>query len=403
MIKSVCLLGSAAGRNAGDAALISGIMDAIDQRLDRRVLYKIPTLFPHFVNETYTQNDVQAISVMPWTGSIKLFGLPTRKAVVTSDLSLVFDAVLFDRDLFNPMFNFLSSLYFLLPAAKKAGKFVGLYNCGVGPIKTNLGARMLKRVCDNCDFITVRDEGSADVLREIQVPESRIVVTADAALNAPACSDSDVMAIFDSIKLDPTREILAININKYINTWSAQSSKKITLHEFLELMASAVGNAADKIGAPVLLVSTYHGDIELATQLRKLIKTTVPVYAIDNRQYDHYEIKGVLARVGLLFAMRLHAMVLASSAGTPIAGLAYQPKVSHYFEHLHIPSFCTDFENFTAERISDFIVSAWRQRAEIRSKIYERLPVLQQQALVAAECVAQLEQGIGADPAHLVA
>jgi hypothetical protein len=165
MINSVCLLGSAAGRNAGDAALISGIMEAIDLRLKRRLLYRVPTLFPRFVEQTYRHNRVEAINVMPWTGSLKLLGWPTYRAVTGSDLSLVFDAVLFDRSLFNPMFNFLSSLYFLLPAAKKAGRRVGLYNCGVGPITTDLGAKMLKKVCDSCDFITVREEGSAEVLR----------------------------------------------------------------------------------------------------------------------------------------------------------------------------------------------------------------------------------------------
>ena len=75
MLNSVCLLGSAAGRNAGDAALISGIMEAIDLRLQRKLLYRIPTLFPRFVEETYRHNRVEAVNVMPWTGSLKLLGL----------------------------------------------------------------------------------------------------------------------------------------------------------------------------------------------------------------------------------------------------------------------------------------------------------------------------------------
>ena len=95
MLNTVCLLGSAAGRNAGDAALISGIMEAIDLRLQRQLLYRIPTLFPSFVEEAYRHNRVEAVNVMPWTGSLKLFGWPTYKAVTQSDLSLVFDAVLF--------------------------------------------------------------------------------------------------------------------------------------------------------------------------------------------------------------------------------------------------------------------------------------------------------------------
>jgi hypothetical protein len=121
MLNSVCLLGSAAGCNAGGAALISGIMETIDLRLQHKFLYRIPTLFPRFVEQSYRHNRVEEVNVMPWTGSLKLIGWPTYKGTTGSDLSLVFDAVLFDRSLFNPMFNFLSSFYFRLPAAKKAG------------------------------------------------------------------------------------------------------------------------------------------------------------------------------------------------------------------------------------------------------------------------------------------
>lgn len=391
MINTVCLLGSAAGRNAGDAALISGIMDAIDLRLERKLLYKIPTLFPSFVNETYRANNVEAINVMPWTGSIKLFGLPTRKAVVESDLSLVFDAVLFDRSLYNPMFNFLSSLYFLLPAAKKAGKKVGLYNCGVGPITTPMGEKMLKRVCDVCDFITVREEGSANVLRKIGVPENRFVVTADAALNAPGIPDEEVNKIFRDIGLDPNEEIMALNINKYLNTWSNQSNAKITVNDFLDLMANSVNQAAASITAPLLLVSTYHGDIELTAEFRKRLKVKQQVAAIDNKKYDHYQIKGVLSKVSLLFAMRLHAMILASSSGTPIAGLAYQPKVQHYFDQLGISDSCTDFADFSIEKMSKFLITNWERRVETKGILAREIPLLQQKAMIAANCVAELD------------
>ena len=393
MINSVCLLGSAAGRNAGDAALISGIMEAIDLRLKRRLLYRVPTLFPRFVEQTYRHNQVEAVNVMPWTGSLKLLGWPTYRAVTGSDLSLVFDAVLFDRSLFNPMFNFLSSLYFLLPAAKKAGRRVGLYNCGVGPITTELGAKMLKKVCDSCDFITVREEGSAEVLRRIGVPENRFLVTADAALNAPGISDEEIDSIYRTIGLNPTQEILAININKYLNTWSEQSGVKLDVGGFLDLIATAINQLCRTVAAPLLLVSTYHGDIELTAELRKRLQVSQPVAAIDNRQYDHYQIKGVLSKVSMLFAMRLHAMILASSSGTPIAGLAYQPKVQHYFDQLGIADSCTDFQQFSSERIHRFLLANWERRQATREILAERIPQLQQKAMIAADCVAELDAG----------
>lgn len=392
MIKSVCLLGSAAGRNAGDNALISGIIEGIDQILDRKLEYYIPTLFPEFIRKTYSAHNAIPVNIMPWTGSIKLFGLPARKAVLNSDLSLVFDAVLFDRALFNPMFNFLSSLYLLLPVAKKAGKKVGLYNCGVGPIQTKLGVKMLKKVCDVCDFITVRDAGSADILREIGVAEERFLITADAALNAPAVSDAEVGKILSEIGVVPEKEILAVNINKYINTWSAQSSSQITEDQFLNIIAEAVSQVAEEnSNLQLLLLSTYHGDIGLTKNLASRLSVSCPLSFMNNKDYDHYQIKGVLSRVSLLFAMRLHAMILASSAGSPVAGLAYQPKCNYYFEELGSPESCIDFTDFNSERISAFIGEQWSKRHHLKSHLANIMPDLKKKALIAADCVARLD------------
>jgi len=393
MINTICLLGSAAGRNAGDAALISAIMDAVDQKLERPLVYRIPSLFPDFIKQTYRAHSVEAVNIMPWTGSLKLCGWPAYRAVTRSDLSLVFDAVLFDRALFNPMFNFLSSLSFLIPAAKRAGRKTGLYNCGVGPITTPLGAKMLKRVCDHCDFITVRDEGSADVLRTIGIPANRFTVTADAALNAPGIPDEEINAIYSRIGLDPGGDILAININKYLHTWSDQRGQSLTSEDFLDQVAATINQLASSISAPLLLVSTYHGDIALTQALRKRIRVPQPVAVIDNKEYDHFQIKGVLSKVSLLFAMRLHAMILASSSGTPIAGLAYQPKVRHYFEHLQIDSACMDFTGFSTARLHEFILGAWNNRGAIRETLKTQVPIMQRRALIAADCVATLDAG----------
>lgn len=392
MIETICLLGSAAGRNAGDAALISGIMDAVDQRLSRQLLYRIPTLFPDFVRSTYRDNRVEAVNIMPWTGSLKLMGYPTYRAVTRSDLSLVFDAVLFDRSLYNPMFNFLSSLCWLLPAAKKAGKRVGLYNCGVGPIRTEAGAKMLRRVCDACDFMTVRDQGSADELRRIGIAEDRFQVTADAALNAPGIPEEKIAALFADIGMDPAQEILALNVNKYLNTWSDQRETPLTQEAFLDMMAGAINRFAAEEPVPLLLVTTYHGDVALTEALRQRLKVKQQVAAVDNLKLDHYQIKGLLSKVGMLFAMRLHAMILASASGTPIAGLAYQPKVRHYFEHAGIPEACTDFEGFSEENMYQFLKRNWAARGEIRATLAVEVPKMQAQAKVAAECVGRLSE-----------
>ncbi len=393
MINSITVLGSSSGRNAGDAALISGIMEAVDKRLGRKIQYEIPTLYPDFISKTYVNHSAKPINVMPWTGSLKLFGFPTLASVKRTDMSVVFDAVLFDRSLYNPMFNFLSSLALLLPAAKKAGKRVGLYNCGVGPISTPAGARMLKRIADVCDFITVREEGSLEVLRRVGVSDDRVILTADAALNAPAISPAETDQLMKELKLDQEREILGININVYLDSWASATGERGTLtkEKFLAVMSEGINKACEKISAPILLICTMHKDIELTRELMGLLRVKQPVIFIDNKKYNHYQLKGIFSRLSLLYAMRLHAIILASSAGAPIAGLAYQPKVTHYFEQLGLQDYCVDFTNFTSGSVCEFLNNAWDNRMVIKSILDDTIPALQQKALIAAECVAKYD------------
>jgi hypothetical protein len=131
MLKSVTLLGSSSGRNAGDAALMSGIMDTVDAACGRRLLYEIPTIRTNFVWESY-ENRVRPVGLMPWNLAIKILGVPTYQSVMRTDLSLIFDAVLFDRSLYNPLFNFLSTFHLILPRAKQRGKKLAMFNVGIG-------------------------------------------------------------------------------------------------------------------------------------------------------------------------------------------------------------------------------------------------------------------------------
>ena len=391
MINSVTVLGSSSGRNAGDAALISGIMNSVDAACGRKLLYEIPTIKPNFISSSYP-NRVQPISMLPWSLSLKMLGLPTYNSINRTDLSLVFDAILFDRSLYNPLFNYLSTLAFLLPRAKKRGKMLGFYNVTAGPVSTDAGKRMLRELADCMDFITVRDEGSFKVLADIGVKNPRILLTADAALNCPPAPKERVDQILSGIGL-LGKEFLAININAYMDTWAKPGITPMGREKFLSTYATALNGVIKQIGVPVLFVSTQHLDVDITRDLMGRITAPLGKFHISNVELSHYEVQGVLGRAALLFAMRLHAMILASSQLTPVAGIAYLPKNDFYFGALGLPELSMSFDDFSAEGLSRNIIGAWEKRQSIRTSLIARIPVLQREANKAAELVAALDRG----------
>lgn len=389
MINSITLLGSSSGRNAGDAALISGIMDSIDEAMGRRIVYEIPTVKPSFIRSTY-KNETRPISMMPWAGSLKMLGIPTYRSIMRTDLSLVFDAVLFDRSLYNPLFNYLSSLYILLPLAKKRGKRMGFYNVTAGPVPTKAGQKMLREIAELMDFITVRDEASLKILRDIGVTNPNVSVTADAAVTVACAPEPRVLEIIRKIGLDPNKPILGININKYIDTWADPNRKSMGPEKFVEVYSAGVNSFLKDHPAQVMLVSTQHHDVPISRALQAKIVGAQGTALLSNTEYNHHEIKGALGRVSLLLGMRLHCTILGASALAPTLGLVYQPKVRHFFQSLGAESCCLSFENFTAEDIKRHLTWGWENRAQLKSHLAAEIPRLQNQAKEAARMVAAL-------------
>jgi polysaccharide pyruvyl transferase WcaK-like protein len=392
MIKTISVLGSSSGRNAGDAALIAGLMEAIDGTFNQRLLYEIPTINERFIWNAYP-NRVRPVSMMPWALSVKMLGIPTLMSMLRADLSLVFDAILFDRSLYNPLFNHMSTLRVFAPLAKKKGRKLGYYNVGVGPITTPAGAKIFRELSEMMDFITVRDQASYNILRDCGVKNPNVLLTADAALNVTASPKERIDQIFKDLKLDPNEEVLGINVSTYLDSWTAPGKKGMSREKFVDVFSKALNIVTEQIGKPILLIGTQHDDVPLSKAIQSKLTNKVKNAICSNIEYSLYDIKGILGRVSLLFAMRLHAVILASSELAPVSALPHQPKVHHYLETLGLSEYGLTFEGFSSETVSQHILKAWEERKKIKNTLENIIPKLKNEALKAAELVFALDQG----------
>jgi polysaccharide pyruvyl transferase WcaK-like protein len=397
-INSVTILGSSSGRNAGDAALLSGIMDSVDAACDKRLVYEIPTYRPDFVHASY-RNRVRGVSMLPWDGTVGMLGLPTYNSVKRTDLTIIYDAMLFDRKLWNPLTNYMPAARLFLPMAKKKGSLTGLFNCGTGPVQTAAGCKMLKEIGDTADFLTLRDNEGLDLLRDIGVKNPNALVTADAALNVPPSSKNRIDGIMKELGLAGASEILAVNVNTYLNTWTESGDKPLTQEEFTTVMAAALDLVRKELNVPLLFVCTQHHDVEITTQVMSKLKERGQTALFSNKIYSHYDIRGVFEKVSMLFAMRLHANILCSAAKTPISGLMFQKKVTNYYKLLGLEERLLSFSNFEKQKLAEHILKCWQERAQAKAQLEVVIPKLQREALRAADLIALLDRGIKVEDA----
>ena len=187
----------------------------------------------------------------------------------------------------------------LIWLAKRMGKKVALLGQGLGPLKRSISRKLAKHTLNACDLVTFRERVSFETARKLGVHEEICSVTADLTF------------VWDDL---PNRELkaeLGVNLRPVKERWR------------IDALARAIENAL-KEGNRILLLPLQPKSDELALK---------PLASLSRAGWWSYEtwfdgLRGI-ASVGLIIAMRLHALIAACLLGIPFVGLNYDPKVAN--------------------------------------------------------------------------
>lgn len=361
----ITLLGNNSGRNLGDAAIMSSILESLSLRLPDAEFF-VPSINPGWITKHYgSKYNVKAVDVMPWTGSVRLLGIPTMNCLRKSDVALICDGIIFGKKLWNPAFNYLVTLAPLVPISKVLGCKVVCYSCGIGPFPSDISKKMAKAVIGGSDLVMMRERDSKALCTEIGVTNS-IELTADAAFINPTSSQERAREILAHLKLDPQKPILAINATGYLDTWLPKDSRLSDSVRFIKEYGESVKRALEKAHDKfqILVLSTHPMDEGVCRVLADAAGGSL----ITNSEYLSHDLQAVLRECGLLVGMRFHSTVLASAVETPVVGLVYMPKVRGFLRYLECPEYALELKDLTPEFLTEKISTAWNSRAELRAK-----------------------------------
>ena len=380
----ITLLGSNSGNNLGDAAILAATLDVFTEEFPNAEFY-VPTTHPGFTDRNYGEKyNVHGVNVMPWTGSVRLFGIPTMIAMAKSDAALIGDGIIFGKKFFNPLFNFLITLLFLAPWAKLTKCKLICFCCGIGPFPTKISEWAAKYVINSCELVIMRDKDSEQLARDIGVTKP-IHVTGDAAfLNKVNCRDS-AKKLAQRLNIDLSRPTLGINVTKYIDRWLPKDRKVSDRGNFIELVAEAAQQLKEEIGEELqfLVFSTHPMDEEVCTKLSDLIGGTV----IENSTLLSHDIQSLMRECDLFIGMRVHSLILASSVAAPVIGMIYAPKVRSFLNLIESPKFGLELNELTSEILALKLKKGWQCRSELQGKQQQVVDRLKDGARGAAKTV----------------
>ena len=337
----VYIMGFVGAGNAGDEAILAGTLHLLRERGVTDI-----GVFSWNPSETEHVHGVRAFPVLPGLTGIKNFAAVLRRG----DLLLLGGGSLLQDGEPRIVPFWLSRAV----AAKAKGCTVVFHAQGAGPLRT-LGARLLVRVLLplSSSLVTVRDVDSQKL-----IAYARPNLVADPALALPQLA----------VPKQPKSAVIALR-------------KCSGREEEERKLVAALGNLSAEHGLTYAFLPMHiPDDVPLAEDLARRCQGTVVSYS------SLTELREVLARAEVVLAMRLHAAILAAGVGTPVVGLAYDPKVRAFFRDLGLERAVLPWgEEFQGEHLQAAVSAALVENHAQRHATAEVLTQMRARAALAVD------------------
>ena len=370
-MKRITVLGTFSGRNAGDNAILGNLLDDITEKYSD-IKFLIPTWSVDFVNKHFGHHNIEAMGLKPWNMAFKIFGYPTYKSMIDTDLVLITDNILFDRKYFNPLFNYLSTIALFAPAAKKKNIPILPYNASLGPITTDRGRAAMQKILDASPYLSVRDQQSKDMLDNNKLKYTKIIDGADCAINTKNIDERKINEIAQKEGLFKNPNgTLSFNINAYIDSWQKimHGGEEFGREKFVELIAKTLDSIIEEMKLDIMFTVTQVMDITIVNEVLAKVKNRNKITIIANAKYTYQEITSLLSKCGLHIGMRTHSLILSSAALTPMITINAYPKSGGYVKTIGQGDWIINFEDMNYENLMKIIKDGWSKRLDTKEKM----------------------------------
>ncbi len=337
--------------NAGDEAILAGILAAMRSQLpdaDVVVLSGNPS-------RTRRLHGVNAVSRI--TGALRT--LPGADLFISGGGSLIQDVT-----------SARSALYYLglLGLATVLAKATVVYAQGIGPLRRGWVRVLARRILARTTLITVRDEDSISVLKNLGIDRPVHLVADPAFVLAPtpAVQVQDVIG-------SPH----APRIGVALRSWGDDG--------FADALVEGLRAACRRLGETDIVVLALHPEYDLALCTRVAQDVGGRVLA----GLPPRDLMAVIGTMDLLVGGRLHALIASVLMGVPPIGLSYDPKVDAFVRRIGLGR-PLSLMGLRSDDLCNAVCATWEERETLRPRLHEHAVALREGALRAAELARAL-------------
>jgi polysaccharide pyruvyl transferase CsaB len=338
--------------NIGDEAILYSILQSL-REIDKNIR---PIVFSNNPEKTSKLYDVEAVN--RWSIHTLSSVLFRSRLLISGGGSLLQDVT-----------GLRSLGYYLgvVQLAKLLKNKVMFYAQGIGPINTAAGKKMLRFAANNVDLITVRDEASKELLKELQVKRPPIKVTVDPVLGLSR----------EKIGLEKGRDIL-----KHYGVSDTAPVVGISIRDWKELSdyKKSVAKVADNLiqqGYQVLFIPFHFpGDIAACRNTMRLMKNEA--FLLKN-SVTVEEMLSLVGNLEMMIGMRLHSLIMAAVMTVPMVGISYDPKVDNFLKMVFQPN-AGRVETLTEEGLNKNLAKIIDNLQSVREELRDTVNKLSEKA-----------------------
>lgn len=369
--------------NAGDDAILDVFVDQVSARLGCQidVMSELPENIPD-------SDTVKGIYHPPaylrglLSTVVKGNFLQHMRALKSADMFVLGGGgLLRDNTSWHNLLRLLDDIWW----AKLLGCKVMLYAIGVGPFKTRLGRYLIGKSASMCDIITVRSIKNAELLQELGIPAERIHVVADPAflLKSETPKDAGLIKLLAGKK----------KIGVFPALGLVDDGKDFS---YALKFAAALDNLVEKHGLqfvslPMRVRESGLDDVQLSHRIKSAMRYPEAMEVYEKR-LTPAELKWATSQTLLNITVRLHAMIFALGARSPVVAINYEPKVENVFAAFGCPEYLVEMDNHLDIHLTTAVEKALNNLPEYIQKISAALPQNEKSAMRTFELIESFYQ-----------
>ena len=196
-------------------------------------------------------------------------------------------------------------------------------------------------------MITLRDNSSRELLRELGVVRPPTYVTADPVFTLDPAAEHYVRAeaLLERYQLKPGK-LLGISVRP----WAALINMRTELARLLDNLVLEGYQA-------VFIPMNYSQDLPESRLIASMMQEQATVL---EENLSSMEMIALMTNFKMVIGMRLHSLIFAATRGIPFAGISYDPKIDAFLRSFELEPLNGPYENMY-EQISLLLQDENRQ------------------------------------------